>query len=145
MILAKSHQDSVTVHTVCQHAHTVINGYMISVAVHPDAHGPHPFCHEGRVLVHRIFVAVNVQPHAIGVFIVSAGHVGRSVRIAGIVRRIVLDGQPVPVHGTAEEIPTVDGVTQILQQGQFRFHKRDIIPPLLVAHQAIAQFTMAQV
>ena len=145
MVLAIGCQNTVAVRPVGLYVHALVDGDIVAAAINPYANGGHAFCHQGRVLDHHVPAAVNVQAHTVGVFIVSAGNVRRAVRIAGIIRRIVHDGPAVAVHRAPEEIPPVDGIPQILQRRQLRFHKAHIIAPRLVAHQAVAQFDMGEV
>ena len=145
VVLAKGCQNTVAVRAVGLYVHAPVDSDIITTAVNPYADGGHALCHQRSVLKNRVPAAVNVQAHSVGVFIVSAGNIGRTVRIAGIVRRIVHDGPAVAVHGTPEEIPPVDGIPQILQYRQFRFHKAHIISPHLVAHPTVAQFDMAKI
>src|SRR5690606_40204137 len=64
---------------------------------------------------------------------------------ARIKAAIVHDVEAASIHRAPEEVATVYGVANILQNRQLSFHEPRVIPVVLMAHHAVGQLAVAHV
>ncbi len=63
--------------------------------------------------------------------------------IAGKEALCIHQFKAIAVDRAPEEVAPVNGVAQVLQNGQFSFHEARIVTEILVAHDAVSKFDVA--
>ena len=142
MIAPVGDEQSVAVLPIGAYRRAARNIDLVSHSVHPYADGCRSFGQQIRRLGHAVAAAINMQPHPPGGAAICTTDIVGMVGSPRRVGRGVVNLLFIAVDGASEEIPPVDGVAEILEDGQFKLHECIVITPPLMAHQGVSQLAV---